>query len=57
MKKKKIFYKIFCSIHIFLELPRLVDDLVDFLGLSVFINASLSEIYYLMKRIGEKTFC
>ena len=28
---------------------RLVDVLVDFLGLSMFINASLPEIYYLMK--------
>ena len=56
MKKKKFFTKYFVA-HIFLELPRSVDVLVDFLGLSVFINASLSEICYLMKRIGEKTFC
>ena len=33
----------------FLELQRLVDDLVDYLGLSTFINASLPEIYYLKR--------
>ena len=40
--------------HNFLELQRLVDDLVDFLGLSIFINTSLPEIYYLMKWIEGK---
>ena len=33
----------------FLELQHLVDDLVDYLGLSMFINASLPEIYYLKR--------
>ena len=36
-----------------LELQCLVDDLVDFLELSMFINASLSYIYYLMNGIGD----
>ena len=40
----------------FLELQRLVDDLVDYLGLSMFINASLPEIYYLKRQEG-KTSC
>ena len=47
-KKQRTFCKMFCSMQNFLEL-RLVDELVDFLGLSMFINASLPEIYYLMK--------
>ena len=38
----------------FLELQRLVDDLVDFLGLSMLVDASLPELYYSMKQIGRK---
>ena len=37
----------------FLELQFLVDDLVDFLELSMLINASLPYMYYLMKSIGD----
>ena len=37
--------------HNFLQ--RLIDDLVDFLELSVIVNASLSYIYYQMKWIGD----
>ena len=37
----------------FFELQRLVDNLVDFLELSMFINAFLPWIYYLMKWIGD----
>ena len=40
MKKKRTFSKIFCTMQIFSELS-LVDDSVDFLELSEFINASL----------------
>ena len=40
-EKKRIFRKTFCSGRNFLELKYLVDDLVDFLELSMFINASL----------------
>ena len=34
------FHKTFCSVQKFLELQSLVDDLVDFLELSMFVNAS-----------------
>ena len=37
----------------FLELKSSVDDLVDFLELSMFINASLPSKFYLMKWIGD----
>ena len=40
-KKRRTFRKTFHSMYIFLELQVLVDDLVDFLELSVFTNASL----------------
>ena len=39
--------------QIFFELRCLVDDLIDFLELSMFINAFLPWIYYVMKWIGE----
>ena len=39
--KKRTFQKTFCSMQICLELQFLVDDLVDFLELSISINASL----------------
>ena len=41
MKQKGTFRKIFHSIRNFLELQCLVDDLVELLELSIFINASL----------------
>ena len=41
MKQKGTFRKIFQSIRNFLELQCLVDDLVELLELSIFINASL----------------
>ena len=41
MKEKRRFSKPFCSMLNFPELQCLVDDLVDFLKLSMFINASL----------------
>ena len=41
MKRKRTFCKTFCGIWNFAELQGLVDDLVYFLELSVFINASL----------------
>ena len=41
MKKKRTLHKTFCSMQNFLELQCLIDDLVDFLELSVFVNASL----------------
>ena len=40
-RKKRILHKTFCSMQNFLELQCLIDDLVDFLELSVFVNASL----------------
>ena len=62
VKNKGICCKIFCNMQNLLELQCLVDDLVDFLELSMFINASLSYIYYLMNGIGDsdmkkKAFC
>ena len=39
--------------EIFLKLQCLVDELVDSLELSMFIDASLPLIYYLMKGIGD----
>ena len=39
--------------EIFLELQCSVDDLVDFLELSMFINTSLPLRYYLMKWIVD----
>ena len=39
VKQKVIFCKIFYSKRIFLELQHIVDDFVDFLELSMFINA------------------
>ena len=44
MKEKKHLAVLFCSIQNPLELQCLIDDLVDFLGLSVFIN-----VYRLLK--------
>ena len=41
VKKKRTLHKTFCSMQNFLELQCLIDDLVDFLELSVFVNASL----------------
>ena len=41
VKKKRTLHKTFCSVQNVLELPYLVDNLVDFLELSVFVNASL----------------
>ena len=41
LTKKRVFRKIFFSILIFLELQCLVDDLVNFSELPMFINASL----------------
>ena len=41
MKEKITFHKVFSSMQNFLELQCLIDDLVDFLELSMFINASL----------------
>ena len=41
MKKKVTFSKIFPSMQNFLRVQYLIDDLVDFLELSMFINASL----------------
>ena len=41
MKKKRAFRKTSRSIRNFLELQCLVDDLVDFLELPMFINISL----------------
>ena len=41
VKKKRTLHKTFCSVQNVLELPCLVDNLVDFLELSVFANASL----------------
>ena len=38
MKKKRTFYKTFCSMRNFSELQCLVDNLVDVLELLVFIN-------------------
>ena len=38
MKKKRTFYKIFCSMRNFSELQSLVDNLVVVLELLVFIN-------------------
>ena len=38
MKGKITFSKIFCTKRIFLESQCLVDNLVGFLGLSMFIN-------------------
>ena len=40
MKQKRPFRKIFRSMRNFLEFQCLVDDLVDFLELSMFITAS-----------------
>ena len=40
MKKKRTFSKTFCTMQFFSELS-LVDDSVDFLELSEFINATL----------------
>ena len=40
--------------HSFLELQFLVDDLVDFVKLSMFINTSLTYVYYLLKWIGNQ---
>ena len=39
VKQKVIFCKIFYSKRFFLELQHIVDDFVDFLELSMFINA------------------
>ena len=41
MKKKVTFSKIFPSMQNVLRVQYLIDDLVDFLELSMFINASL----------------
>ena len=46
MKKKIVFCKIFRSRQNFVELQSLVDDLVYFLELSVFINTSLPYIIF-----------
>ena len=46
MKKKIVFCKIFRSMQNFVELQSLVDDLVYFLELSVFINTSLPYIIF-----------
>ena len=49
--------------QIFLKLECLVDNLVNFLELLMFINASLPSIYYFMKGIEDSdmkrktTFC
>ena len=60
-EQKTKFQKIFRGMRDFLELQCLVDDLVDFLELSMFIDAYLPEVYYLMKWIVDfvmnKTFC
>ena len=42
MKKKRIFCKIFRTVQNGLELQCLVDDLLEFLELLMFINASLT---------------
>ena len=52
-KKRRTFRQTFCSVQTFLELQCLVDDLVEFLELSMFINASLPQVYYLIKWIGD----
>ena len=41
-KKKKTFRKTFCNMQNVLELQFLVDDLVDFLKLSMFINKRMT---------------
>ena len=40
-EEKRTFSKIFCTMQISLKLQCLVDELVDSLELSMFINASL----------------
>ena len=37
----------------FLELKFLVDDFTDLIESSMFVNASLPEVYYLLKWIGD----
>ena len=39
VKKERAYTKIFCSVQDFLEIQFLVDGLVDFLDLLMFINA------------------
>ena len=60
MKKKKNILQTLPSMQKFSEVQCLV-VLVDFLELSMLINDSLRDIYYLMKRVGdldmEKPFC
>ena len=62
MKKKRTFCKTFRSLGNVLKLQCLVDDLLDILQLSVFINGSLPYILYLIKEIEDsdmkkKAFC
>ena len=52
-KEKKLFCKTFHSMQNFLELQYLVDGLVNFLESLVFINDSLSSIYYLKKKTRD----
>ena len=44
MRKRRTFHKIFHSMQNFLELQYLVDNLVDFLELLMFINAYIQYI-------------
>ena len=44
MRKRRTFHKIFYSMRNFLELQYLVDNLVDFLELLMFINAYIQYI-------------
>ena len=53
MKKKEHFAKHSVVYEVLLQLQRIVDDLVDFLELPMFINTSLSWLYYLMKWMGD----
>ena len=56
MKKKRTPHKTFRSVQNLLELQCLVDELVDFLELSMILNAYLPYIYYLMKWLGHCDF-
>ena len=56
VKKKRKFWKTFCSMQKFLELQFLVDHLVDFLELSMFISASLSWLEHERKRMLDTVY-
>ena len=53
MKKNEYFAKHFATCKFFLELQCLVDDLVDFLELSIFINVSLP-LNILLNEVGRQ---